>query len=190
MSLQLNIGAGHLRLPGFIGVDFQEGAGVDVRWDLTNIPWPFPGGAAKEVRAWHVLEHLPGYSLDNAMREVARILAPGGLLYVKVPYREPGPYNPFHFHVFDKHSFDAWVLADRDWPPHYPKLFQRRKQEIVSTSGFPLWHLNHYLPRLGRILVEEDERGPWARFPGTGLKELREWLVKPASRTEPTHRKC
>jgi SAM-dependent methyltransferase len=180
-AVRLNLGCGRLTMDGFLNVDFRISPGIDVVTDLTNHPWPWDDDTFIEVRAWHFLEHLPGYELDRAMHEIHRVLAPGGTLYAKVPYKEAGPYNPFHFHVFDRDSFGVWIAKDdgRDDSSlqHQDIAFRRARQEVVSLSGFPVWHIIHHFPRSEGILFTRDERGPFSRIPSR-IRELREWLVK------------
>jgi SAM-dependent methyltransferase len=52
-----------------------------VRGDATAMP--FPGGSFDCVIAAEVLEHIPGD--QQAMNEIARVLAPGGIAAVTVP---------------------------------------------------------------------------------------------------------
>lgn len=186
--MKLNLGCGTLRIPGFVGVDFEPGPTVDRVVDLSRVPWPFETASAEEIRAWHFLEHLPGYSFHDAMDEIARILRPGGLLYVKVPYKEKGPYNPHHFRVFDRRTFGAWLPLDPAATNPDKCLqsrrgfFLRRRQEVADlASGFPLWHLERRFPRLGSLILKHDERDAFSlSFPSLWgrQRELREWLVK------------
>ena len=170
-------------MEGFAGVDYERGPAVDVIADLSKRPWPFATASVDQVRTWHFLEHLSGYDFAGAVDEIARILKPGGLLYVKVPHRERGPYNPFHHRVFDRHSFDYWLDCGKTESCLQARfgVFHRVRQEVVYlSSGFPHWHLQRYAPRVWRGLCEEDERGLFARFPAISgaYGELREWLVR------------
>ena len=56
---------------------------VDVAGDLTRLP--VRDGAADALVCYHVLEHVP----DDlaAMRELARVLSPGGVAFIQVPIR-------------------------------------------------------------------------------------------------------
>jgi SAM-dependent methyltransferase len=52
---------------------------------------PLDDGTADAVVFMHSLHHVPGELLDAALAEAARVLRPGGLLYVQEPLAE-GPY--------------------------------------------------------------------------------------------------
>lgn len=74
---------------GYLGVDFDpkaDGRLVDVVASLTDLP--LPDASVGLLVCYHVLEHVP----DDlaAMREIARVLPPGGAALVQVPWR-PGP---------------------------------------------------------------------------------------------------
>ena len=177
--LKLNLGSGKLRIAGYSNVDREPGPDVEVVWNLMEHPWPFPDDSVQAITAWHVLEHLPGYGFEEAMTEIHRILEPGGTVYIKVPYREPGPYNPFHFRVFDRTTFTPWTVTFEDKSLQYREWFERARQEVVVTGQqFPLWHIVHHLPSMEGRVFERDERGVFSRLPFPGRRELREWLVK------------
>ncbi|HEV2317954.1 MAG TPA: methyltransferase domain-containing protein [Thermoplasmata archaeon] len=176
-GLSLNIGSGNLRLPGFIGVDQGPSPAVDRVVDLTSHPWPFADGSASRVVAWHVLEHLPGYELGKAMDEIHRILQPGGELYARVPYKEPGPYNPCHFHRFNRRTFNFWIDVEATSLQHRGGKFRRLRQEVVGIGGFPVYHLLRHARWTRRLLFHEDVRTPFTRLPSR-YRELREWLVR------------
>jgi predicted SAM-dependent methyltransferase len=85
--MNLNLGAGPIRLPGEIGVDLDPGAaGCDVAANLLALP--FADGSIAQCRLSHVLEHFPYRMAPTVLLEVARVLAPGGTLIVGVPDME------------------------------------------------------------------------------------------------------
>jgi SAM-dependent methyltransferase len=52
---------------------------------------PLPDASADVVLFMNSLHHVPGDQLDRALAEAARVLRPGGMLYVQEPLAE-GPY--------------------------------------------------------------------------------------------------
>jgi SAM-dependent methyltransferase len=189
---KLNIGSGQLRVDGYTNVDREASPAVDVVWDLMEHPWPFENDSIEGIITWHFLEHLHGDGLIRAMEEIHRILKPGGEVYIKVPFKERGPYNQLHHHVFSRNSFAPWIssVSTEAAKPNFREYslqnrfgwFRRIRQEVVTLYGFPVWHIIHYLPWTEGLLFERDVRGPYSpHIPSMTLlqgRELREWLAK------------
>lgn len=97
--MRLNLGCGRFPLGGWINVDRDPDVACDVRHDLNVIPYPFEPGAADEILASHVLEHLE--DPFAAMAEWARLLRPGATLTVRVPHFSRGFAHPDHRRGFD-----------------------------------------------------------------------------------------
>lgn len=83
----LNVGCGPFPTPGYVNLDYRWVPGVDVVWDLRQ-PLPFPAGRFRGVYSEHCLEHLDAVALDRVLRELYRILAPGGRVRLSVPSLE------------------------------------------------------------------------------------------------------
>lgn len=64
-----------------------DGRAVDVQASLTALP--FAHDTFDLIVCFHVLEHIPDDA--RAMRELARVLRPGGLAIVQVPYARDQP---------------------------------------------------------------------------------------------------
>ncbi len=95
----LNLGCGRFPKEGFVNVDWRDAPGVDVVHDLAKIPYPFPPARFDLIEADHVLEHLP--EIFAVMREIHRILTPGGRLIIRVPHFSRGFSHPEHRRGFD-----------------------------------------------------------------------------------------
>ena len=79
----LNIGAGATKLhPRVLNLDIDPGGCVDVLGDAHCLP--FGDASLQCVISQEVFEHLP--DPVRATREVARVLKPGGLFYLQVPF--------------------------------------------------------------------------------------------------------
>ncbi len=97
--MKLNIGCGRFPKAGFVNLDREALAGVDVVHDLRCVPYPFADGSAELIEADHVLEHVG--DAFGTMRELHRILAPGGRLIIRVPHCSRGFTHPEHRTGFD-----------------------------------------------------------------------------------------
>lgn len=69
---------------GYLTADLLD-ARVDVRMDLTDIQ--YPDGTFDVIYCSHVLEHIPDDR--KAMRELYRVMAPGGWGMINVPITAP-----------------------------------------------------------------------------------------------------
>ena len=96
---KLNLGCGDFPKSGFLNVDLRPLPGVDVVHDLSKLPYPFESEQFDRIEADHVLEHLP--EVFSVMRELHRLLTPGGRLLVRVPHFSRGFSHPEHKRGFD-----------------------------------------------------------------------------------------
>src|SRR5689334_16359840 len=89
---QLNYGGG--------SIEFRQGDAQDLS--------VFPDASFDAVVAFEMIEHVEDQ--PSVVREVARVLAPGGLLIASTPDRRPyteatGVHNPFHVRELDQDQF-------------------------------------------------------------------------------------
>ncbi len=96
--------AARLRAAGFrcVGIDLGSHRAVDARMDLGRLA--LPDGAVDVVLCSHVLEHVP--PVDAALRELHRVLRPGGVALVDVPRRAAGPTLPIDPPDHQGHAWD------------------------------------------------------------------------------------
>jgi predicted SAM-dependent methyltransferase len=86
-GLKLHLGCGSRVTPGWVNVDSYEQPGLDLRWDLRDA-LPVDAGAADLVYSEHVLEHLDFDDARALIRDIFRVLSPGGRLRLGVPDAE------------------------------------------------------------------------------------------------------
>src|SRR5262249_54017419 len=114
----LNLGAGATQLhPGMINVDFVAFPHMNIVADFTD-PLPIRSESVDAVVSISVFEHL-----ENApfvISEVLRILKPGGVLYLAVPFQ-----YPFHGAPYD---YTRWTLPGL-------KVLLGEHFEIVDSGG-------------------------------------------------------
>lgn len=83
----LNVGCGGER-PGWpwINMDAQGTGEINfIQHSLTVHPLPFDTGSIDGMIASHVFEHFDAHNLQHVLRELYRILKPGGVLRCSVP---------------------------------------------------------------------------------------------------------
>lgn len=80
-ALKLNLGSGRSRLEGWVNVDVPP---ADLEMHL-NWGLPFAEGVAEHVYLSHVLEHFYRLEALELLRDVHRVLAPGGTARLVVP---------------------------------------------------------------------------------------------------------
>lgn len=141
--LRVNIGAGRTYIPGFINVDISPKA--DISLDLGKDRLPLADNSAELVFSYHTLEHVSNYLF--ALSEIHRVLRPGGLFLVGLPYVTLTEYNlvnPYHLHNFNEFSFDFFDPANKkgsaaeESDVSFKKLFHRFHY-MGAFNYFPGW---------------------------------------------------
>ena len=122
----LDIGCGPTPEKGWVGMDHETYGRPDIiKWDLTKTPWGLPDDYFEVVRASHVLEHIPPSTPDPLyaiVDEVWRILKPGGLFLVTVPW--------------------GWTYASRAHVQHYRDFLP--EHFLYFTGENPTFHLTKH----------------------------------------------
>jgi hypothetical protein len=84
--LNLNLGCGANRIPGFIGVD--RFGSPDVKHNLEEFPWPWDDNSVESIMMSHILEHL-GQTTEiyfGIIKELYRICVDNAEILIKVPH--------------------------------------------------------------------------------------------------------
>jgi len=89
-------------------VDMQEGPGVDIVADAHDLHM-VPNDAADLVTSVSVLEHVR--HPEKVMQEIYRILKPGGIVYINVPFVFPFHADPDDFYRFSYKGIE--ILCER-----------------------------------------------------------------------------
>lgn len=167
-SPKLNLGCGRLTLPGFVNIDHQEGDGVDMVLDIEHDRFPFENGTVNAILGSHVFEHLS--HLERVLAECARVLRPGGLLEVYVPFGRYGfTKTPQHVRAFWPRGIRNLVVQKRSLEKQHEPPSPWAEIALIETSRYSLpmaWHVREYLhlsPNFGLpselhfVLVKERE---------------------------------
>lgn len=161
----------------YIGVDWQNsmhnGSNVDVFADLTK-PLPLDDAYADTVISFYVLEHLP--EPDLFLSECSRILRPGGMLYMLVPFlwqvhEEPFDYYRYtHYgirYLLEKYGFsEIDIKAETGFWQTWWLRFNYHTSSVVRGPlqylCYPIWWLTQIVaPLMDKI---SPGRGDHASF--------------------------
>jgi len=98
------------RMAAYKGLETVDLLDADIVTDL-NERWPFDNNSVGVVRANDVLEHLR--DSIHTMRELSRVLAPGGMAFIQVPSTDGrGAFqDPTHVSFWNQNSFYYYTHA-------------------------------------------------------------------------------
>lgn len=122
----LNLGCGMVPEPGMVNLDWHWCPGVDVVWDLRK-PMPFPNDRFEGIYSEHVIDGLPKAFFKPALREMHRVLKPGGTL--RIIFCDSELY------------VDAYVKRRQD--PTYTMPFFRERGHTTGMEALD-WIYHHW----------------------------------------------
>jgi len=135
--------------------------------DLRRLP--FPDGTFNKAYALDVLEHLSPEALDAMLKEAARILAPGGVLFVYSHVRKNSPLaiglktiNRFARVLERVGMIDMTQERLRKSDHLNPLRDVPHLEQVVTTAGFSVAKIRYYTPLVGgfveNIMMRVAER--------------------------------
>lgn len=183
---KLNLGCGRFKKAGFWNVDGDPAGQPDQVLDLEELPYPFPSGQFQRIEADHVLEHLQ--NPFAVMAEMHRILAPGGILHLRMPHFSRGFTHADHKRGFDitfPFYFNPKYLGGYSGTPFVLEHMRLRwsaqpylKKTVVSAPVFYLSEMaGKWFDFLANLHPALCSRG-WCYWVG-GFEEIEFRLRKP-----------
>ncbi|QNN24883.1 methyltransferase type 11 [Planctomycetales bacterium ZRK34] len=132
-KIQLELGAGGKARDGYVSLDLLPLEGVDIVANLNEPLTDLPDNCVASLRTRHTLEHVQEFL--PLMKEIHRIVAPGGRIEITVPhYTNPYYYSdPTHERFFGLYTFNYFV--DPEKQPRLrqvPSFYTDFRFEIVS----------------------------------------------------------
>jgi SAM-dependent methyltransferase len=97
---RMNWGSGEYPDPGWINSDIKDGPGIDISCDIRE-GLPLEDASLDYIVSIHALPEIPMSDVVGALRELRRVLKPGGVLRLGLP-------------DFDK-GIQAYLANDRDY---------------------------------------------------------------------------
>jgi predicted SAM-dependent methyltransferase len=110
---RLQFGCGAFPAPGWINTNLEPGLGVDIRCDIRE-GLPLRSDSINYIASMHALCELPYLEIVPALRELRRVLKPGGVIRLGLPDLD--------------RAIAAYVNADSDY-------FSIPESETASLSG-------------------------------------------------------
>lgn len=169
-GIKLNLGCGQDIRKGWVNIDRAKGDGVNIVHDITK-RLPFEDESVDFILVSHVLEHIIHF--EDVIPEFHRVLKPGGILEVRVPYAKDidQACAPYHIRFFGRRSLDNFIKDSSFYSGggslDSGVLFKLRAKFLSRVYPFR-WHVAKYtglrLDWLGRpwqitwVLEKEVER--------------------------------
>lgn len=111
---KLNLGCGTDIMEGWVNLDIAALPGVDVVHDIQKSPLPFADDSFDEILCNDVLEHV---EYAPVLKEIARILAPGGVVHIRVPHftSRNNYVDPTHRSRFSAGTWEFFIRGTHAW---------------------------------------------------------------------------
>jgi GT2 family glycosyltransferase len=153
----LDLGAGHGRPDGYLGVDRHSGEHVDIVCTLPD-RLPLEDKSVGVIRAVDFLEHVQ--DKVGLINELYRVLAPGGLLLSQTPSADGrGAFqDPTHVAFYNEHSF--WYYTDPRYRAYVPEVTARFQASRLVTYFPTEWHEQNRIPYVCANLIALKDGAP------------------------------
>ncbi len=117
---KLNLGCGSDIREGWVNLDSASLPEVDGVHNIEKLPLPFADNSFDEIRCQDILEHVEYIPI---LKDLHRILAPGGTLSVRVPHftARNNYMDPTHRRMFSVNTFNHFVTgtSEHNRRPYY-----------------------------------------------------------------------
>ena len=158
--VKIDLCGGHNPPKGYISIDMQNS---DIVHDLNITPWPIADNTVGIVRASDALEHLK--SPIATMKEIHRLLAPGGMLLSNTPSTDGrGAFqDPTHVSFWNSNSFWYYTRSQTSAYINTPVRFQLTRIKDYYPSE---WHELHRISYVAAHLTALKGGDEWKYAPG------------------------
>ena len=142
---------------------------------------PYPDGWFSKVFSVSVIEHIPDHGDSECLREIARVLAPGGSCFITVPFsptsREDYQKPDFYWARSSRPAGDGLVFFQR----RYSEDDLRRR--LIEPSGL---EVTSQLYVGEKVFVDDQDRDFSDAFPITLMTSPAHPLIARLLHTEPS----
>ena len=144
-KINLDIGCGEKKQPGYIGIDVRD-CGQEIVWDVRD-GIPLPDNSVDSIISIHFIEHLTNDEAIELFEDAYRVLKPGGIMFNVVPHvDDPTAYyfdhetfwnesritalervEGFKFKVTKNHKTSRMIQIDGALREFYELMFELKK---------------------------------------------------------------
>ena len=159
-NTKVNLGAGVSDMKGWTSVDGNPLRWPDVWLDVRN-PWPFQSNSLAGIVTSHLLEHFFDHELKHVLKEMHRVLIPGGFVRISVPSLEKAVHKYLDSH--SKENKGEQFHQTCHWHGAHHQIFDfERLCKLLRRAGFT--HIEScqfpYSSFLNKTEVFEIDRHP------------------------------
>lgn len=160
-GIQLDLGCGQNKAPGFVGMDIRAVDGVDLVHDLTVTPWPLPDDCVTLTRLSHVWEHIPPWRTLDVMAELHRVSKHDAIVMIAAPYGLGFRFvqDPTHCNPSNEATWAYWdpLHPSKLWQQVYrPPAMHVEAYEVLPANGDRDFECAMRVCKQGR-----DRKGVW-----------------------------
>ena len=136
--MKLNLGCGKDIRQGWINLDRINLPGVDVIYDINELPLPFDAETFDEILCSNILEHI--LKLDLLLKDLNRILKHGGRLKIQVPhFTSSGAFvDPTHVRYFAIQTLFFFVNHSCSY--YYDFSFSKIEKYRITFKKIPYFY--------------------------------------------------
>lgn len=156
-AIDLDIGCGANKQPGFVGIDIRALDGVDIVHDVEVYPWPLPDDCVRRAVASHLVEHINPHkgNFIQFMNEVWRIMKVGGEFMIATPHGYSQGYlqDPTHCNPCNEWTWAYFDPFEKQTGGHLYNIYKPKPWRIKYLSFSPAANIEVILVKRG-----EDEQ--------------------------------
>lgn len=162
--MKLNLGAGGIKIDGFVSCDYDPLAEPDYLFNLEKDPFPFEDNSVETIVAHHVFEHL-GEGYFHCLKEIYRVCKHGAVINIRVPH---------HRHDFfaddPTHRRPITVSGLRLFSKKYNKLC--KEQQAASSRLGDYFNVDFEVVDFSYVPMDEYR----VEFEGKPMEEVTRYL--------------
>lgn len=173
--MKINLGAGDVKIPGFVTCDYDARTGADYIFDLEKDVFPFEDDSVDTVVAHHVFEHL-GEGYFHCIKEIYRVCKHGAVIDVRVPHHR-------HDYFWNDPTHRRPITVDG------MMLFSKKYNDLCTQQGSAASRLGYYFEVDFEILDSGFTPSAQYReaFEGKPAQEVQQYLNEHCNIIEETY---